>query len=246
MVEKDKGLELACRFSSITNRLRYCGPKDAYLDFYNLLQGKDYDREKIRKHFSKYEGLYVYLKYIADKLGKDFLDYEILEAYWLGNDLLEKFSRDDQKNIILGLVKRGLPQKHADRLIERLPDGLNLMHSFNVLFVGVGMTTGSVPTNIQTMNKCIVSVGKVLKITDRQLILNVSPLKIEARKMAFSKPEIQYSDYVKEFLPGLKVGSEVALHWDFACKILAGEDSYNLIKYTQKNINSLNEINFFA
>jgi hypothetical protein len=249
MDTKDKGLELACRFSSITNRLRYCGPKDAYRDFYLLLKGKKYDRLKIEKHFRKYEGLFVYLEYIAKKHRKNPFDYEVIESYWLGNELLESFSKEDLKKIILALVKRGLPKSYADSLIEKMRQDMNGMlphHSFNVLYVGVGKTTGSVPTNIMTMNKCIVSVGTILKILKEQLLVSFSSLKLENGTMVFSKPETQYVEYIKDFFPSLKIKDKIAIHWDFACKILSLKEEMNLKKYTQKNIDALNSSLFFS
>jgi len=62
-----ESLNLLSRYSLITNRLRYCGPKDADRDFLLLLQGKKYDVEKVKKHFMKFEGLFVYLDYMAKK-----------------------------------------------------------------------------------------------------------------------------------------------------------------------------------
>jgi hypothetical protein len=245
MDKKDKGLELAARFSSITNKLRYCGPKDAYIDFYKLLNRENYDREKIVNHFKKYEGLYVYLDTISTKYKLDLLDYKVIESYWLGNELLDNFAREDFINIINGLVARGLPKPYAEYAIKRLPDGMNPSHSFNVFFIGVGRTSGTVPTNIMTMNKCIVSIGEVLKITKRQLIAHVRQLKILKGELIFSEPEVQYIDYVKEFLPGLKVKDKIAIHWDFACKILTEREEKNLREYTQKNIDALNKINYF-
>ena len=246
MDTKDKGLELACKFSSITNRLRYCGPKDAYRDFCLLLKGKKYDRTKIQEHFRKYEGLYVYLEHIAKKHKKQPFDYEVIESYWLGNELLDPFSKNDIKKIILALVKRGLPKSYADRLIEKMPKTLLPHHSFNVFYVGVGKTTGSVPTNIMTMNKCIVSVGTILKILKEQLLVNFLPLKIENGILVFSKPETQYVEYIHEFLPSLKINDKIAIHWDFACKILSDKEENNIKKYTQKNIDILNSSLFFS
>ena len=241
-----KALDLLCRFSLITNRLRYCGPKDAYKDFLLLLQGKHYDEEKIKKHFIRYEGLYVYLDYIAKKLNKNPFDYDIVETYWIGNDLLEKFNDADIKKIIHGLSERGLPKTHADFLIKKLPIGMNLSHSFNVLFVGVGKTTGSVPTNIQTMNKCIISIGKVLKILKEELIVAVSPLIIKKELLEFGNQKIIHVEYKPEFFKNIKVGDKVGIHWDYACKILTKREETNLKKYTQKNINSINRALFFS
>jgi len=240
-----KALDYLCRFSLITNKLRYCGPKGAYKDFSLLLQGKKYDKEKIKKHFMKYEGLYVYLDYMAEKLNKQPFDYDIVEAYWTGNNLLDDFDDNDLKEIINGLTKRGLPEKHADTLIERLPKGMNPSHSFNVLFVGVGMTTGSVPTNIITMNKCILSIGKVLKTLKDQLMVAVNPLIIKDELLKLGEQKIMNVEYNPDFI-NCKIRDKIAIHWDYACKVLTKEEESNLKKYTEQNISALNSTLFFS
>ena len=245
-LEHPKSLELLCRYSLITNRLRYCGPKDAYKDFLLLLEGKKYDEEKVKKHFKRYEGLYVYLDYIAEKHNKKPFDYDIVEAYWTGNELLDKFNDEDLKKIIRNLTKRGLPEKHADSLISKLPKGMNPSHSFNVLFIGVGMTTGSVPTNIITMNKCILSIGKVLKILKDQLMVAVLPLIMKDELLEFGDQKIVNVEYNPKFFKEIKVGDKIAIHWDYACKILTKNEEENLKKYTQKNIDALNQALFFS
>ncbi len=241
-----KALDLLCRFSLITNRLRYCGPKDAYKDSLLLVQEKPCDKEKIKKQFMRYEGLYVYLDYLAKKLNKKPFDYDVVEAYWTGNELLDKFNDKDNKKIIQNLTKRGLPKNHAEFLIKKSPEGMNFSHSFNVLFVGVGMTTSSVPTNIITMNKCIISIGKVLKILKDQLMVAVSPLIIEQELLKFDEQKIQHVEYASEFFKDIKVGDKIAIHWDYACKRLTEIEVKNLKKYTQKNIDALNQSLFFS
>jgi hypothetical protein len=245
MDNQDKGLDLACRFSCQTNRLRYCGPKDAYIDFYKLFKGEKYDREKVRVHFKRYEGLYVYLSFMSKKLGKEMLDYEIIEAYWLGNGLLSEFTKEDLKNMVLQLAERGLPVEYAKKIAEKIPDGMNPHHSFNVLFVGVGKTTGSVPTNLLTMNKCCILTGKVLEIKKETLIVGIEPLILSRSKMVYGKIELQHVEYVKEMLPGLKTGDYVGVHWDFASKILTRSEIANVKRYTQENIDALNSVDFF-
>ena len=246
MDEEDKSLALACGFSLITNKLRYCGPKDAYTDFYNVIKGMDYDKEKIKKHLMRYEGLYVYLKGIADKSRKEMFDYDVVESYWIGNSLLDKFDANALKKMVLGLAKRGLPEKYAKKMAKQMPSGMNPHHSFNVLYVGVGMTTGSVPTNIKTMNSCIVSVGKVVKISNDKLTLKLSPIEIGGDKLMFGKETMKKVAYNKEFLPGLKKNDDVAVHWGYACKILTKKEVFSLKKYTQKNMDALNRAKFFS
>ena len=49
----------------------------------------------------------------------DFLDYDVVEAYWLGNPILEKFEDDDMKEIIEKLMSRGLPKSIGKDLIKK-------------------------------------------------------------------------------------------------------------------------------
>jgi len=242
---EDKALALLCKYSLITNRLRYCGPKDAYKDFFLLLEGKKYDKEKIKKHFTRYEGLYVYLKYVADKLNKNWFDYDIIEAYWTGNSLLDKFNYEDNKKILVGLTGRGLPKSYGEDLIKILPRDMNLSHSFNVFFVGVGKTTGSVPTNIITMNKCILSIGEIVKIKEDTLMVSTTPLVIDRGLLKFGSEKIEHVEYNSKYLTP-KLNDVVAVHWDYVCKILTEEEINNLKKYTQKNIDALNQSLFFS
>lgn len=246
MVKQETGIELAARFSLITNRLRFCGPKEAYQDFFFLLKKQKYDETKLIEQFKKFEGLYVYLGYIGSKFNKNPLSYEVVEAYWLGNELLDSYSKEDLIQILTKLTERGLPQDYADLLITKLPPGMNPHHSFNVLFVGVGKTTGSVPTNLLTMNKCVVSTGKVLKIQKGTLMASVQPLVVQRGKLQYSKSEFQHVEYDKELFSDIKIGDKVAIHWDFACKILTEKEEHNLKKYTQQNIDTLNSALFFS
>src|SRR3989338_6132626 len=134
-----KGIELAARFSYITNSLRFCGPKEASKQF---------------------------LQYLSKKNNKDIFDYEVIEAYWIGNKLLDNFTDDDNKKIIKKLMQRGLPKSIGLDLIKNLPSGLVPHHNFNVMYVGVGRLTGSVETNLQNMDNYRISYGKVLEVLD--------------------------------------------------------------------------------
>ncbi len=243
MVVQDKALELLASFSYITNKLNYCGPNGSYKELWKLLNDKDYNKDKVINHFEKYEGLYIYLKKIAEKNKKTPFDYEVIESYWLGNNLLDNFSKKDHLDIIDSLVKRGLPEMYAQRLKKKLPEKMNPHHTFNVLFVGVGMTSGSVPTNIVTMNNCIVSIGQVLEIKENKLIIEKNPLQIRKGKLIFAEKEKK--EIMNTFLSPKK-GYEIGIHWDHACRILTKREISNINTYTQANIDALNQAGFFS
>jgi len=234
-----KGIELAARFSYITNSLRFCGPEKASKQFLQYL-GKKNNELKVKESLLKFEGLYPYLSTIAEKNDKDIFDYEVIEAYWIGNKLLDKFTNEDNKKIIKKLMQRGLPKSIGLDLIKNLPSGLVPHHNFNVMYVGVGRLTGSVETNLQNMDNCRISLGKVLEVLDDKLLVQTDLLIKENDKFKLRKNETKTAIYLKQMLPKVKKNDFVALHWGFAPVILTKGQVMNLERYTKKVIEGLN------
>ncbi len=234
------GIELALRFSYMPNKLRFCGPKEAQEIFTNYLKEKD-NETSVASNIKRFEGLYPYLSAIASKSGKKFTDYDVVEAYWIGNKLLDKFSDKDLKSTLLSLVKGGLPRSIAESRARNLPSGLVPHHNFNVFFVGVGQITGSVPTTIENMNSCMVSQGTVLKINKNKLIVSRQHLLLKKNKFVFGKEKDVEVKYLSLMLRNVKKNDIVAMHWGFAPLVLTEKQSKNLMHYTEKIINVLNK-----
>ncbi len=231
------GLELAARFSYITNALRYCGPSHAADAFITYLKTKQ-NKEVVEDALKKFEGLYPYLSSIAKKHSKNFSDYDVVEAYWIGNDLLDAFTDDDLKEIILLLTKRGLPKAHAEKLIRNLPHGLFPHHDFNVFYVGVGMTSGTVATTLQNMENCRISWGTVVEIHPQNLVVASQTLKQDNKKL-FLEEGTKTVDYKSDIL-NVKIGDRVAMHWGFTVCTLENVQQAQLEKYTRKLLQILN------
>jgi len=235
-----KGVELAARFAYITNFLRYCGPEEAKKQIDEYIEKQDNEKD-VEVSLKKFEGLYPYLSSIAEKTNKHFTDYDVVEAYWIGNKLLEEFNDEDLKNIINELVQRGLPKSIGNELIKNLPSGFVPHHNFNVFYVGVGRTTGSVETNIQNMDNCRTSWGKVVEIYNDKLLVLTQTLKKENNKFVLEEDTktIVYSD---KMLPDVKKEDIIAIHWGFAPVILTKEQVRNLEKYTNKILGIMNSL----
>jgi|SRR3989338_6965829 len=235
------GTELAARFSYITNFLRFCGPEEASGQFISYIKNKS-DSAGVIESLKRFEGLYPYLSSIAEKHGKDFFDYGVVEAYWIGNGLLDKFDDEDMKSIIRKLHQRGLPKSFAHGLIKNLPSGFVPHHNFNVFYVGVGRTTGSVETTIQNMDNCRVSWGKVGKVMETSLIVSTNILRNNNGKLALEDGETKTAVFLKEMLPDVKKGDFVALHWGFAPLVLDEGQLENLKKYNKLILDAVNQV----
>lgn len=222
------GVKLCCEFSGIPNKLEFCGPIKSFEVFADFLKTGNKEQE-VRDLLTKFEGLYPYLKLIADKHSLDPFDERVVEAYWIGNELLDSFTIDDLKRF---LPRLELPEKLTIDLQDRVPVALPC-HLFNVLFVGVGRITGSVPTNVENMQKCMISWGKVIEVNDE--IIVSGPVLEWNGKYVLSEKRRAISSLVKP-----KVGDWIAIHWNEIVHILSDKQVENLEKYTRKIIAAVN------
>jgi hydrogenase maturation factor len=236
------GYELAGRFSYITNALKYCGPEGGHMHFHKYISEKHLEsKDKIVEAIKKFEALYPYLTMIAEKTGKDFLDYDVVEAYWMGNELLEKFNGEDMKHLINSLVKRGLPEQMGNKLIEKMPLLAIPFHAFHVFYVGVGNVTGHVKTTVQNMDNCRISIGEINQIIDTHLIVSTDAI-VESEGKISLEETTKTIIYIPELLPDVKIGDIIAIHWGFACKKLDGREMENIKKYTKLSIEMKNSV----
>lgn len=234
-----KGIELAARFSYITNSLEYCGPKEASRQIEEYILKKD-NEKYLRKSLSRFEGMYPYLKAIADKNGKDPFDYDVVEAYWIGNSLLDSFNDADIKKLILSLIQRGLPKSIGNKLTEELPSGFKPHHSFNVFYVGVGRITGSVETTLKNMNKCRINYGKVVNFKKNKILIKTKNIIKKNDKYSFSKDELRTISFIPKLIKNIKKNDFVAVHWDFALVKLTSKQIKNIDKYTEETLKIMN------
>ena len=117
------GATMFARYAYPPNVLGYCGPEDA-----SPLLSRDSDAEAlIARHAREFEGAWTYLELIAAAAEiADPLDERVVEAYWVGNDLLDGI---DPVAMLAELRRRFIGQNDAS-WTPGLPH-----HSFHVFTV---------------------------------------------------------------------------------------------------------------
>jgi hypothetical protein len=236
------GLELCARYSFRPNSLKYCGPKDADKVLYDFITKRSVPERDVERVLEKFEALYPYLETIAKSNGKKPFDDEVVEAYWLGNDLLEKVSHAEMKDLIKKLAKRGLPKSIAEQLAERLPRTAVPHHSFHVLYIGVGAVTNSVPNTLENADRCRISAACVNRVNKDSLDVQYNPLIVKDKKLVLDRLKEKEVIWDSKFLPDVGINNTIAVHWDFAVQILNGDRIRNLKKYTAMNIKAINTL----
>src|SRR3989338_7492357 len=89
-----KGLLLCARYSSAPNFFGYCGP-DENDNLIDHLKEKVADKE-VEVILSQFNTLFSYLKLIStENKIKDPFNQKVVEAYWIGNSLLDNIANRD-------------------------------------------------------------------------------------------------------------------------------------------------------
>lgn len=233
---KIPGTILWARYSFSPNRFGYCGP-DANLDLFERAV-RIINDQKLREILSDFEAAYPYVQFIASENRiKDPFDWRVVEAYWLGNELLNKISLNKFYNHLKDRFQKRTQSQILESLISKIPAGAKPHHSFHVLEIYQrfgswrGIDLGPV---IETINNCLISWGKVISIDNNFLDVEYQPLEFD-HKLRFTNPQIKKIEYKfkdHSFLPGLKIGDWVSIHWNWACDILTHQQLKNLKKWT--------------
>ncbi len=226
-----KALQLACRFSLPPNSLGYCGQNTAPEKFKKCVV--DGVCTNIKNELEKFIVLNPYLKTLAHITNRDKFSYKVIEAYWLGNDELKKAEAVDYKNLLDNFAKQGVPDWFVDELQTKLPKVFIPHHLFQVLHIGVGKASGSVPFNLESINNCMIRWGKVVNIKGGELVADLNSLEKSSAGYKLIQNKCK-AKFIPGFLPTLKLGDVVAVHWGQAVKILTPKEVAQLSFWTQK------------
>lgn len=233
---KKEALQLCARFALPPNSLGYCGRNSAPERFKAcVINGKCTD---VETEFKKFIVLNPYIKTISKLTQKAYADYEVIESYWLGNNQLKKAKAKDYADLIKNFKKQGVPDWLVNELKTKIPTKFIPTHLFQILHVGVGRASGSVPFNIETVNNCMIRWGKVIKFKDNQATVKLTSLKKLATKYKLTYIT-ETHPYIPEFLPNLKVGDTVAVHWKQVVKKLTKNEEKNLAYWTNQVLSNV-------
>lgn len=246
------GAMTCARYAFAPNFFHYCGP-DTGGEFGEYLNAEVTDGGLV-EHLTNFEVMYPYLAVIAhaNKIA-DPLDHRVVEAYWVGNEMLEKVTEQD---MCVALSEKQRLQKRISKddikwLLPKIDQKARLHHSFHVFNVFTRTGHHTVEHTVGTMDECRISWGRVAstkhKAQSTKLNSN-SQITIKSQKLVYRDGKLFFEPTIREVVvPGgvmgarLKAGDFVSVHWGFVCDILSPTQVNILRRYTDHHLMLANE-----
>jgi hypothetical protein len=230
-IEPVSGALAFARFAAPPNVRGYCGGDDHEALVGHLRAGLDGpDLVALCRAF---EGAWPYLGLIARSSGiSDPLDPRVVDAYWLGNALLDgvppaAFAAD--------LEGRFRPRTSAGEwpwLAAKPADGARPHHSFHVLEVmpRIGLLrAGQVGAILPAMEQCLIRSATVVAAGEAGTVVAARPLLVRDGRLVFGPPVEQR---VVDGGEHLDRGDRVAVHWGWSCGRLTADQARRLERVT--------------
>lgn len=231
-------LQLLSRFSLPPNSLGYCGNETATEKFKKCIISGNCGG--VVAEIEKFLVLYPYLKTAAKITNLPILNYEVIESFWLGNDLLKKAKIKDYFLLLENFLTQGVPNWFVEELKQKQPKKFIPHHLFQVLHVGVGRASNYiVPFNLESINNCMIRWGKMARKSGEQIEVGLNSLKKTdgIYQLFMEKASLPINSKI---VSRIKTGDTVVVHWQQVIKILTKKEEENLAFWSQEVLKSIN------
>jgi hypothetical protein len=237
------GPVLFARFAYPPNERGSCGPPEhRTLYEYAAAGASDPDLGRLARRFA---GAWPYLELIAGVSGiPDPLDHRVVEAYWIGNDLLDRIDMTTFGNALMDRFRRQTGPAWA-HLAEAVPAGAVPHHSFHVLDVypWVGLLGHGRGEPLEVLQQCRIRWGQVVTVDGDDVVVMSRPLTYCDGRLGLGAPRAEHAtgglDGVRLAGP-LSPGDWVGLHWSWVCDRLGPRQLHDLQRFTRRHLRITN------
>jgi hypothetical protein len=224
------------------NRLQYCGPAaDNVALFQYAVEGvTDGGLTPLLRKFS---GALPYLRLIAHANAiADPFDPRVVEAYWIGNELLDRVEVRQLYDALLERFGKQLQGRTRELVLGKAPAGAHPHHSFHVL--DVHSRTGELEHTLATLDNCRVSWGEVVTLDGATMLVRRQPLVLCQGKLVLDSARLERVTRQLEgagFADDARVGDAVSMHWGWVCEVITAQERGNLERYTRYHVALANQ-----
>ncbi len=213
----EEGALQFARYAYPPNELGYCGPEGAHE---MLVPGAV---AEIGRRARLFDGAWVYLEFLAGVLGTDDpLSAPVVEAYWIGNDLLDAVDPAallEHLSVAFAGQVGGTWRSSASRARAH--------HSYQVfeVYPWAAMLRRGLPPGpaVSVLDRCRIRIGVVNKVDGEWVTVTSRLLRWDGAALVRADPTdelVRWAVEGQSLLASPVVGDTVALHWDWVCDVL--------------------------
>ena len=193
-----------------------------------------------------FDGAWPYLRLIADANAiADPLDLRVVEAYWVGNDLLDRVRPADLARHVEGRF-RGRVGRAREHIVDVIAAGGVPHHCFHVFAVypWLGLLrTGTVDEPLHVLDQCRTTPAMVLSVDDETADVLAQPLVWDGTLLRLGSPAhrtVRWRDDGMSFVDRPHPGDLVSLHWDVLCDVITSQAYVALHQVTARSLRAVN------
>jgi len=240
------GPVLFARYAFPPNSHGYCGPADNGTFFeYGVHGVVDGGLQSMAREFA---GAWPYLELIAGATGvPDPLDRSVVEAYWVGNPLLDRVGTSAVGGSMEDRFRHTAGPRFGS-LAEGVLAGGVPHHSFHVFciypWVGLLGDDRRAANALTVLDRCRIRWGRITALQGDQAVVESASLTWDGRRLGFAPPApetVVRSLGGAGMAPDLSVGDWVSLHWEWVCDRLSERQLAALRRFTRRHLDIVNE-----
>jgi len=240
------GPTLFVRYAFPPNFHGSCGPPDSQALFqYGASHVVDNGVRDLARQFA---GAWPYLELIANVTGiGDPLDARVVEAYWVGNTLLERVGVRPLGDSMEQRF-RSTTGRQFGRLAEAVLAGGMPHHSYHVFcvypWVGLLGEDRRFEQALMVLDRCRIRWGQVQQVRTDQLLVESLPLRFERGRLLLGEPILETVERTLEgvgLVTHFRVGDWVSMHWEWVCDRLGPRQLGALRHYTRLHLDVVND-----
>jgi len=235
------GLQLFARYAYPPNERGFCGPDDHLaLLAYRTAGVVDAGLAELAGTFT---GPWPYLELLATRTGAGGpFSERVVEAYWVGNDLLDRIDILDFGNTVAARFRPATGRRWPGMAAE-IPGGIP-HHSFHVFvtYPWVGLlaeTHRGEPLEI--LDRCRIRWGTVVTADEGAVVARSEPLTWDGRRLGLGAARVEaVTAAVGGFDPPLRPGDAVSMHWGWICDRLTPRQLADLRRFSARQLEMTN------
>ncbi|MGI9666404.1 MAG: DUF6390 family protein [Acidimicrobiia bacterium] len=227
------GAELFARYAFPPNELGYCGPSDALWSDAVLRTEVEADVAHAAQQF---EGAWPYLELIGGLHGLDPLDRMVVEAYWVGNELLDHVDLLAWGNSVSDRFSSRAGSSRRE-LAEAIPGG-RPNHAFHVFCVypWVGLLhSGQEGPSLEVIDRCRIRAGRVVATDGLSAVVTTRPICWDGRWLS-EGPAVPERVRLPVGIDDVHPGAFVTMHWDYVCDAIDANGMQRLAVESARHI----------